>query len=132
MDFIKLMEHNGLLVSFINLYKSNIYLSILKKSTKKFKKVWKQILNKDRQFILKLNKTFKNKESLQKCEHFCKKDYTVELNKVGNNFLKKYNIPIPKQTTEDKETMYNVCKRMYCNPQCVGFSPKVKQIFIKS
>ena len=98
----------------------------MKNQTKRVKKLVKQILNKDRQFISKLNKTFKNKDYFQKCEHFCKKDYMVEMNKVSNNFLKKYNIPIPKQTKQDKETTYNGCKRMYCNPQCDGFSPKAQ------
>lgn len=107
-----------------------------KKSTKNLKKIYKQILNKDRQFVSNLNKTIKNKESLHKCERFCKKDYIVEMNKVENKYNKQYNMPITTPTKENTESMYNLCKKMYCNPKCDGFyfdgySPKLKTDFHK-
>ena len=91
------------------------------KNNKKFKKIIRQEINNGKKLVSKLNKTIKNKDSLQKCEQFCKKDYIVEMDKVYRSFNKKYNIPYKTPSLDDTKLTYNTCKKMYCNPQCEGF-----------
>ena len=70
-----------------------------------------KLVNKQRKFIKKLNKTV-NKKSLQKCENFCKKDYMVEMDKVFKTNSKKYNI-VYNPTQNDKKFMYATCKKHF-------------------
>jgi hypothetical protein len=98
------------------------------------KRIRKEIKNKSRKFIKKLNKTTKNKSNFKKCENFCKKDYMIEMNKVYKKSSEKYNIPYELPRKQDNELFYNSCKKTFCNEKCEGydfFGDKKKQIEYK-
>lgn len=90
------------------------------KNNKNFKNRIRKEIHKGKKVLSKIDKTIKNKGSLQKCEQFCKNDYSVEMDKVYKSVNKKYNIPYH-PSIEDTRLMYTSCKKMYCNPTCDGF-----------
>ena len=101
----------------------------------KSNKIFKKIINKSKKFSKKLNKTIKNKSTLQKCEKFCKNDYIVEMKKVFKKSSKKYNILYNLPTKQEDEFAYNTCKKTFCNINCEGydfFGDQQKQIDFKN
>jgi hypothetical protein len=71
-------------------------------------------------FIQKLNKSIKNKASLKTCEHFCRNDYLVEMDKANKKYSKKYRLPYSPVQLDDPFSN-NVCKKTYCNVKCAGY-----------
>jgi hypothetical protein len=74
----------------------------------------------------------KNKSTMKKCEHFCKKDYMPEMAKINDkrrkeeknplairlyDFLDKYNTK-----AKEKAIEYKGCKKTYCNEKCEGYN----------
>ena len=59
---------------------------------------------------------FKNKN---KCDQFCKKDYSVEMDKVYKKNAAKYKIKYTR-SKKDKDFTYTDCKKIYCNKKCDG------------
>jgi hypothetical protein len=68
--------------------------------------------------VKRINKTKKN--TLKKCEHFCKNDYMVKMDKVYKKSAKKWKV-VYSPTKKDKQYSYRVCKKTFCNPKCEGY-----------
>lgn len=87
-----------------------------KSKSKRNKKILQNIYNKSKSNIKKINKTMKNKETLNKCDNFCKKDYMVEMDKLFRKYNTNYS-----PTKKDNEFAYNTCKKTFCNEKCIGY-----------
>lgn len=77
--------------------------------------------------LKELNSNIKNKNSLNKCEQFCKQDYIPYIEKKFTNMLKKHKLPSLKKRSAQYETdkytlKYSQCKKQFCNPECVGYT----------
>ena len=97
-------------------------------SKRKNRKVLEKIINKSKKNIKNISKKIKNKTTLTRCNHFCKNDYMVKMNKL----FKRSSDKMP--TKEDDEFAYNTCKKTFCNEGCIGydfFGDKQKQLNFK-
>ena len=82
-----------------------------------------------KRFFNKRNKTFK-KKSGSSCDHFCKNDYSPEIEKQSKNIANK-NIDLA--TVRDYRIID--CKQKFCNEGCKGYiflSKDVEKKFKKS
>ena len=59
-------------------------------------------------------------KTLKRCDHFCKNDYIVEMNKVFKKNAKKYKIKYTRRPIESNFD-YTDCKKVFCNPLCSGY-----------
>jgi hypothetical protein len=86
----------------------------------------------------------KNKSTMKKCEHFCKKDYMPEMAKINDKRRKEEKNPlairvyslVDKYKAIAKDIEYNGCKKTYCNEKCEGYNfngdEKFKKKFLKT
>lgn len=87
----------------------------------------------------------KNKSTMKKCEHFCKKDYMPEMAKINDKRRKEEKNPlaaiklyslVDKYKAIVKDIEYNGCKKIYCNEKCEGYNfngdAKLKKKFQKT
>ncbi|NBR15739.1 MAG: hypothetical protein EBU01_14350 [Crocinitomicaceae bacterium] len=84
--------------------------------TKKMSPLLKKLIKKSQSVAAKLNKH----KNAQSCESFCNNDYLVEIDRAFERLRKKYKMPKEKRVLP-REFDLNVCKKMYCNPDCIGF-----------
>jgi hypothetical protein len=88
-----------------------------------------------------INKMMKNinhsidKENIQKCEDFCKKDFIEYTDRKFRNMMKKYKLSMKTNSKQEKDKQYLKfiqCKKTFCNPKCIGrptfFGNKQKQM----
>jgi len=99
-------------------------------------------MNKSKKIITKPVK--KNKSTMKKCEHFCKKDYMPEMAKINDKRRKEEKNPlairiyglVDKYKTKAKDMEYKGCKKTYCNEKCEGYNfngdAKLKKKFLKT
>ena len=62
----------------------------------------------------------KPNKTLKRCDHFCKQDYIVEMNKVFKQNAHNYKIKYTRRPIE-KHFDYTDCKKVFCNPMCKGY-----------
>jgi hypothetical protein len=106
----------------------------IKQMTKMIVKKGRQEMRKTKKLIKKINKTYKDKPALKKCNDFCENEYMDELTRIRKKIYKQMDKP-PKQknpfkSSEIQESSINICKKAYCNPECEGFSEMAKKIGI--
>lgn len=99
----------------------------MNKTQKKQYKQFQQDMNrKDDESIQKIEQKIKDKTVLKKCETFCQKKYIPKINKMSRKQTGK----LPSR--EGQQYHWNYCKRMYCNPTCLGIkSSKIHKGFYK-
>ena len=78
-----------------------------KSKSKRNKKILHNIYNKSKSNIKKINKTMKNKETLNKCDNFCKKDYMVEMDKLFRKYNTNYSPTKVIETNSKIKTIVN-------------------------
>lgn len=88
------------------------------------KKTVKKIINDNKKFIKKLDKTMRNNPGYKKCEKFSKEKLKelIQKNKQLGKTL----------TKTQKVLMYNVFKQIYCNPKCYGTEGLNKKKYLKN
>ena len=90
--------------------------------------------NKSRKrFFTKRNKTLKKKGG-NSCDHFCRNDYSPEIEKQFKKISKKNKLPY-NPTKEDREFRIAACKQNFCNEGCKGykfFSKEEEKVFKKN
>lgn len=97
---------------------------ILMKKSNKVNKLFKKEIKKTKKVNQRNDKTVKNKVALKKCNDFCKKDYTPEMNKVFKRAAKEYGDPYRPPTKDENEYLYQSCNKLFCNERCDGFDFK--------
>ena len=106
----------------------------IKQMVNKIIKMARKEMRKTKKLIKKINKTYKNKPALNKCNDFCENEYMDELARLQNK-LKKHMGKTPKRrnpfkASEIHESAINNCKKAYCNPKCEGYSKMAKKFGI--
>lgn len=82
---------------------------------------------------------------MKKCEHFCKKDYMPEMDKMNDKRRKEEKSPlaapgvysvVDKIKAIVKDIEYSGCKKTYCSKNCEGYNfngdAKLKKKFLKT
>ena len=62
-----------------------------------------------------VKRTKKNKPTKNRCDNFCKNDYTKVMDKI---FTK---LKLPKLTKKQRQDYLRICKKTYCNEKCEGY-----------
>ena len=108
----------------------------LKQIIKKIIKKARQEMRKTKTLINKINKTYKNKPALKKCNDFCENEYMDELARIQNKIKKHMSMSKtpkrkpPFKASEIQESAIYNCKKAYCNPKCEGYSEMAKKFGI--
>jgi hypothetical protein len=73
-----------------------------------------------------INNKITNKSSIKKCEEFCENDYIKETDRIFENIMKKYKLPVKKRSSKNEKDMKYIkmmqCKKYFCNPTCEGYN----------
>lgn len=106
----------------------------LHQMTAKIIKKGRQEMRKTKKIIKKINKTYKDKPALKKCNEFCENEYMDELDRIQKKVEKQFG-KMPKRknpfkASEIQESSINNCKKAYCNPECEGFTEMAKKFGI--
>jgi hypothetical protein len=106
----------------------------VKHMVNKLIRIAKVEMRKTKKLIKKINKTYKNKPALNKCNNFCENEYMDEVTRIRNKLKKHmgktHKRKNPFKASEIKESSINNCKKAYCNPECEGYSEIFKKFGI--
>ena len=78
-----------------------------------------------KRFLNKKNKTLKRKGK-NSCDHFCKNDYSPEIEKQFKKIAKENKLPY-KPRKEDRKFRITACKQNFCNEGCKGYKSFSKE-----